>query len=95
MINIGIGGSHLGPEMVNQALKNYHGTINMHCVSNVDGCHLAKVLKATQGIGKAKFAFSCDFAILEKRFSDFFKNGPKSLLRFLDFWLKFAFLHRK
>jgi len=45
VVNIGIGGSHLGPEMVNNALKNYAGDIKLHFVSNVDGAHLARVLQ--------------------------------------------------
>ncbi|RKP08611.1 phosphoglucose isomerase [Thamnocephalis sphaerospora] len=46
VVNIGIGGSDLGPAMVCQALTPYQGTgPNAHFVSNVDGTHLAEVLK--------------------------------------------------
>ncbi len=46
IVNIGIGGSDLGPVMVTEALKPYklHG-LNLHFVSNVDGTHLAETLK--------------------------------------------------
>ncbi|OEK05805.1 glucose-6-phosphate isomerase [Roseivirga misakiensis] len=46
IVNIGIGGSDLGPVMVVEALKPYatHG-ITSHFVSNVDGSHIAEVLK--------------------------------------------------
>lgn len=45
VVNIGIGGSDLGPLMVTEALKPYGGSVNVHFVSNVDGTHLAEVLK--------------------------------------------------
>ena len=45
VVNIGIGGSDLGPLMVTEALKPYGGKLNCHFVSNVDGTHIAEVLK--------------------------------------------------
>ncbi|MBX2901619.1 MAG: glucose-6-phosphate isomerase [Cyclobacteriaceae bacterium] len=45
IVNIGIGGSDLGPLMVTEALKPYHTTITPHFVSNVDGTHIAETLK--------------------------------------------------
>lgn len=45
VVNIGIGGSDLGPLMVTEALKNFQVGPNVHFVSNVDGTHLAEVLK--------------------------------------------------
>ncbi|XP_035213614.1 glucose-6-phosphate isomerase-like isoform X2 [Stegodyphus dumicola] len=46
VVNIGIGGSDLGPLMVTEALKAYHTTgPNVHFVSNIDGTHLAETLK--------------------------------------------------
>lgn len=45
IVNIGIGGSDLGPYMVTEALKPYWKTITPHFVSNVDGTHLAETLK--------------------------------------------------
>lgn len=45
VVNIGIGGSDLGPKMVCEALKPFGGPINVHFVSNVDGTHLAETLK--------------------------------------------------
>nr|CAF05819.1 glucose-6-phosphate isomerase [Leishmania infantum]CAF05829.1 glucose-6-phosphate isomerase [Leishmania infantum]CAF05830.1 glucose-6-phosphate isomerase [Leishmania infantum] len=46
IVNIGIGGSDLGPVMVTEALKPFSKR-DMHCffVSNVDGTHMAEVLK--------------------------------------------------
>ena len=45
-VNIGIGGSDLGPVMVTEALKKYQvAGIEAHFVSNVDGTHLAETLK--------------------------------------------------
>jgi len=45
IVNIGIGGSDLGPVMVCSALKHYKTRLNVHFVSNVDGNHLAEVVK--------------------------------------------------
>ncbi|MFI4911999.1 MAG: glucose-6-phosphate isomerase [Sedimentisphaeraceae bacterium JB056] len=45
IVNIGIGGSDLGPVMVTEALKPYWKNITPHFVSNVDGSHIAEVLK--------------------------------------------------
>lgn len=44
VVNIGIGGSDLGPYMVTEALRPYKNHLNMHFVSNVDGTHIAEVL---------------------------------------------------
>ena len=47
IVNIGIGGSDLGPLMVTEALKHYKkDNINLHFVSNVDGTHIAETLKS-------------------------------------------------
>jgi glucose-6-phosphate isomerase len=45
VVNIGIGGSDLGPVMVTEALKSYKTRLNVHFVSNVDGTHIAETLK--------------------------------------------------
>ena len=45
IVNIGIGGSDLGPYMVTEALRPYHQSIKPHFVSNVDGTHIAETLK--------------------------------------------------
>jgi len=46
VVNIGIGGSDLGPVMVTEALKPYaEGRPRVHFVSNVDGTHIAETLK--------------------------------------------------
>jgi glucose-6-phosphate isomerase len=45
VVNIGIGGSDLGPVMVTEALKPYKTRLNVHFVSNVDGTHIAETLK--------------------------------------------------
>lgn len=46
VVNIGIGGSDLGPVMVTEALKAYKNHLNLHFVSNVDGTHIIETLKA-------------------------------------------------
>ena len=46
VVNIGIGGSDLGPVMVTEALKPYsRRDLRVHFVSNVDGTHIAEVLR--------------------------------------------------
>lgn len=47
VVNIGIGGSDLGPVMVTETLKPYAQTgLNVHFVSNIDGTHIAEALKS-------------------------------------------------
>ena len=45
VVNIGIGGSDLGPVMVTEALRPYKNHLNMHFVSNVDATHIVDTLK--------------------------------------------------
>lgn len=45
IVNIGIGGSDLGPYMVTEALAPYKNHLNLHFVSNVDGTHIVETLK--------------------------------------------------
>lgn len=45
VVNIGIGGSDLGPDMVVQALKFYKNQLNVRFISNVDGDHVMESLK--------------------------------------------------
>ncbi|WP_316863111.1 glucose-6-phosphate isomerase [uncultured Cohaesibacter sp.] len=45
VVNIGIGGSDLGPHMVTRALAAFHDGPNVHFVSNVDGAHMGDTLK--------------------------------------------------
>lgn len=45
VVNIGIGGSDLGPLMATEALKPFAGHLKVHFVSNVDGTHMAETLK--------------------------------------------------
>jgi len=44
VVNIGIGGSDLGPQMVVESLQHYKNHLNSHFISNVDGDHLDAVL---------------------------------------------------
>jgi len=45
IVNIGIGGSDLGPVMIVEALKYYSSRLKTHFVSNVDGDHVLEILK--------------------------------------------------
>ncbi|MEM0517035.1 glucose-6-phosphate isomerase [Aequorivita flava] len=44
VVNVGIGGSHLGPEMVTEALKCYKNHLNVHFIANIDGDEVAEKL---------------------------------------------------
>ena len=44
VVNIGIGGSDLGPSMVVESLSHYKTDLNTYFISNVDGDHLNEVL---------------------------------------------------
>ncbi|MFT4943889.1 MAG: glucose-6-phosphate isomerase, partial [Flavobacteriales bacterium] len=45
IVNIGIGGSDLGPAMVTEALSYYKNHLTVHYISNVDGDHVSEILK--------------------------------------------------
>ncbi|MUP45250.1 glucose-6-phosphate isomerase [Gramella sp. BOM4] len=45
VVNIGIGGSDLGPAMVTESLKFYQNHLNLHFISNVDGDHVHETIK--------------------------------------------------
>ena len=45
IVNIGIGGSDLGPVMITESLTPYHSRLKTHFVSNVDATHIAETLK--------------------------------------------------
>ena len=45
VVNIGIGGSDLGPAMVVEALQFYKNHLNLHFVSNIDGDHVNGIIK--------------------------------------------------
>src|SRR5690606_25554119 len=44
VVNVGIGGSDLGPAMVTEALQYYKNHLNTYFVSNVDGDHVTEIL---------------------------------------------------
>ncbi|MFC3071550.1 glucose-6-phosphate isomerase [Shinella pollutisoli] len=48
VVNIGIGGSDLGPVMATLALAPYHDGPRLHFVSNIDGAHIADTLKLVE-----------------------------------------------
>lgn len=48
VVNIGIGGSDLGPRLVTQALQPYHGSVRCHYVANVDPADLQETVSGLQ-----------------------------------------------
>ena len=66
VVNIGIGGSDLGPAMVCQALAaEGHPRLTMHFVSNVDGDHLAGVLRRVRAANTLFIIASKTFTTVE------------------------------
>ncbi len=62
VVNIGIGGSDLGPLMTTLALAPFHDGPKLHYVSNIDGAHIADTLKGLD-------AETCLFIIASKTFT--------------------------
>ena len=50
IVNIGIGGSDLGPLMVTESLKPFKKDLSIHFVSNVDGTHISETVKKLNGL---------------------------------------------
>jgi glucose-6-phosphate isomerase len=68
VVNIGIGGSDLGPAMAVQALRAFTaGAPRCEFVSNVDGCHLAEVLESADAHTTLFIVASKTFTTLETR----------------------------
>jgi glucose-6-phosphate isomerase len=68
VVNIGIGGSDLGPAMAVQALRAYtSGAPRCEFVSNIDGCHLAEVLESADPQTTLFIVSSKTFTTLETR----------------------------
>lgn len=66
IVNIGIGGSDLGPQMVTEALRPYaHGRLRLHFVSNVDGAHLADTVAGLEPETTLSVVASKTFTTLE------------------------------
>ena len=62
VVNIGIGGSDLGPAMITEALTYYKNHLNVHFMSNVDGDHVMEVLKKVNPVTTL-------FVVVSKTFS--------------------------
>ena len=65
IVNIGIGGSYLGPHSVCEALKDYAGNQNIHFVSNIDGSHITQTLKSLKPKSTLFIVSSKSFTTLE------------------------------
>jgi glucose-6-phosphate isomerase len=65
VVNIGIGGSDLGPAMAVQALAPYHDGPRVHFVSNVDGAHLADTVRGLDPTRTLVIVASKTFTTLE------------------------------
>ncbi len=65
VVNIGIGGSDLGPVMVTHALRPYHASLRLHFVSNIDGTHLTEALRGLDPATTLFLISSKSFGTLE------------------------------
>ena len=65
VINIGIGGSDLGPVMVTQALRPYHDGPRVHFVSNIDGAHISSVINKLNPMRTLVIVASKTFTTIE------------------------------
>ncbi|MGB5558338.1 MAG: glucose-6-phosphate isomerase [Paracoccaceae bacterium] len=65
VVNIGIGGSDLGPAMATLALAPYHDGPRCHFVSNVDGAHVHDVLKGLNPVSTLVIVASKTFSTIE------------------------------
>ncbi len=65
IVNIGIGGSDLGPAMATLALRPYHNGPNLHFVSNVDGADIADVLASLEPASTLFIVASKTFTTIE------------------------------
>jgi glucose-6-phosphate isomerase len=65
VVNIGIGGSDLGPAMATLALAPYHDGPRLHFVSNVDGAHIADTLKDLEPASTLVIVASKTFTTIE------------------------------
>jgi glucose-6-phosphate isomerase len=65
IVNIGIGGSDLGPAMATLALSPYHDGPRAHFVSNIDGAHMADTLKGLQAASTLFIVASKTFTTVE------------------------------
>jgi glucose-6-phosphate isomerase len=66
VVNVGIGGSDLGPVMVTEALRHYASPdMNVHFVSNVDGTHIVETLKRLRPAATLFIIASKTFTTLE------------------------------
>ncbi|MBN8533392.1 MAG: glucose-6-phosphate isomerase [Rhizobiales bacterium] len=65
VVNIGIGGSDLGPVMAVEALRAFHDGPRLHFVSNVDGAHLADVLRGLEPARTLVIVASKTFTTIE------------------------------
>jgi glucose-6-phosphate isomerase len=65
VVNIGIGGSDLGPAMATLALAPYHDGPRLHFVSNVDGAHIADTLKELEPASTLVIVASKTFTTIE------------------------------
>eukprot|EP00756_Hemistasia_phaeocysticola_P001733 Hpha_TRINITY_DN11208_c0_g1::TRINITY_DN11208_c0_g1_i1::g.167637::m.167637/K01810/GPI, pgi; glucose-6-phosphate isomerase len=84
VVNIGIGGSDLGPQMVYRALEPYrHERIKVHFVSNVDGTHISQALEAIQSLESTLFIVASKTFTTQETITNA-KTAKAKLLQFYE-----------
>ena len=82
IVNLGIGGSDLGPVMVTEALKPYcKRDLKVHFVSNVDGTHIAEVLREVNAETTLFLIASKTFTTQARNYSAQFGAILRAILR--------------
>eukprot|EP01062_Namystynia_karyoxenos_P070490 TRINITY_DN65873_c0_g1_i1.p1 TRINITY_DN65873_c0_g1~~TRINITY_DN65873_c0_g1_i1.p1 ORF type:complete len:615 (+),score=210.37 TRINITY_DN65873_c0_g1_i1:94-1938(+) len=84
VINIGIGGSDLGPLMVYRALAPYrHERIKCHFVSNIDGTHISEALKQVENLETTLFVIASKTFTTQETITNA-KTAKAALLEFYE-----------
>ncbi|MGK2897034.1 MAG: glucose-6-phosphate isomerase [Candidatus Makana argininalis] len=89
IVNIGIGGSYLGPYMVNESLKYYKNHLNIHYISNIDGTNFIEVIKNLN-------PETTMFLIASKTFTteETMTNANSALCWFMSFAIKKKYINQ-
>lgn len=84
VVNVGIGGSHLGPKLTTQALKNFQqGPLRLHFLSNIDGDELSELLSQLNPETTLFIVSSKSFSTIETMTN---ANSAKAWLGFETNW---------
>jgi len=92
IVNIGIGGSDLGPAMVVDSLQFYKNHLNTHFVSNVDGDHHQEIIKKLNPETTLFVIVSKTFTTQEtlSKYNNFFDSESEAIIPYTQYLNQFA-----